>query len=221
VPEETRDALFEGVERPTLGTDTASWPEVTQVVIERVCGELGEAKTGELLGDGLRYLEDAWFADAKADYEKCKSFDEFLAHKGAHLIGELQKHLDESTLYFTQPVTQAVIDYVESQPEIRQGVREGNIMYETKIPYMTVEYLEEADAQKRRYLYCHCSWVRESLNTDAVQVPPVFCNCSAGFHKKYWEVVLGQPLKAEVLETVLAGGERCRFAIHLPEDVVE
>ena len=50
-------------------------------------------------------------------------------------------------------------------------------------------------------------------------VPPVFCNCSAAFSKKPWEVIFGQPLKAEVLETILQGDSRCRFAIHLPEGV--
>ena len=78
----------------------------------------------------------------------------------------------------------------------------------------------EEDPQKKRYLACHCPWARESLNREDVDVPPVFCNCSAGFHKKYWEVVLDQPLKAEVIETVLSGAEVCRFAIYLPDEVV-
>jgi predicted hydrocarbon binding protein len=47
-----------------------------------------------------------------------------------------------------------------------------------------------------------------------------FCNCSAGFHKKPFEVAFGQPVKVEVLESVLLGGERCRFAIHLPEEAI-
>jgi hypothetical protein len=46
-----------------------------------------------------------------------------------------------------------------------------------------------------------------------------FCRCSAGFHKKPWEVIFDQKLEAEVLESVLQGDMRCRFAIHLPVSV--
>jgi hypothetical protein len=137
--------------------------------------------------------------------------------KGDDFIDQLEKIKQEDGFYFNQKITDEVIQYVESNPEIRQGVREGNILYETKIPYMTIEYLAETDEDMRRYYYCHCPWVRESLRMDDVEVSPTFCNCSAGFHKKYYEVVLDQPLKAEVLETVLAGDLWCRFAIHLPE----
>jgi hypothetical protein len=53
-----------------------------------------------------------------------------------------------------------------------------------------------------------------------VRVSPTFCQCSAGFHKKSWEVIFGRPLKAEVVETVLAGDAWCKFAVHLPEEVL-
>jgi predicted hydrocarbon binding protein len=44
----------------------------------------------------------------------------------------------------------------------------------------------------------------------------MFCHCSAGFHKKPWEAALGQKIQVDVLESVLAEADRCRFAIHLP-----
>jgi hypothetical protein len=37
----------------------------------------------------------------------------------------------------------------------------------------------------------------------------------AGFHKKPWEVIFGRTIQADVLESVLQGDMRCRFAIHL------
>jgi hypothetical protein len=113
-----------------------------------------------------------------------------------------------------------VIDFVERTPEIRQGVREGNVLYEVKIPYMTVEYLAETDERLKRYYYCHCPWVRESLNEGDVSVSPTFCLCSAGFHKKSWEVIFEQPLRAEIVETVLKGDPWCKIAIHLPEEAL-
>ncbi len=55
--------------------------------------------------------------------------------------------------------------------------------------------------------------------TESADVPPVWCNCSAAFVKKPYEVIFGQPLKAEILETVLTGGRWCRFVIHLPAGI--
>jgi hypothetical protein len=70
---------------------------------------------------------------------------------------------------------------------------------------MAREYLAETDERMKRYYYCHCPWVRESLRAGDVRVSPTFCHCSAGFTKKYWEVVLDQPLEAEIVESVLQG----------------
>ena len=136
------------------------------------------------------------------------------------VIAELEKLRDEDKLYFTQEITDEVIGYVKGHPEISGGVRDENIIYETKIPYMAKEYLPETDERMKRYYYCHCAWVRESLRTGDVNVSPTFCYCSAGFHKRPYEVIFGQPLRAEVIDTVLDGGTCCRFAIHLPEDSV-
>ena len=98
-------------------------------------------------------------------------------------------------------------------------MRVGNVLYEAKIPYMAREYLAETDAQLRVTYYCHCPWARESLHQDEAKVSATFCNCSAAFHRKPYEVIFGRKLEVEVLETVLAGDPWCRFAIHLPEDV--
>jgi hypothetical protein len=84
---------------------------------------------------------------------------------------------------------------------------------------MTKEYLAETDEQMRRYYYCHCPWVKEALKTDDARIPPTFCSCSAGFHKKRWEVIFDQPLRAEIVESVLKGDMWCQIAIHLPAGV--
>jgi hypothetical protein len=84
---------------------------------------------------------------------------------------------------------------------------------------MTREFLAAVDKRLKRYYYCHCPWVKEALKDGDSGISPVFCNCSAGFHKKRWEVLLEQPLKAEVVESILKGDDWCKFAIHLPEDL--
>jgi hypothetical protein len=141
--------------------------------------------------------------------------------KGEEFIAQLERLREDSRLYFTQPITGEVIEFVQAHPEIRQGVREGNVLYEAKIPYMAQKYLHEADERLKRYYYCHCPWVRESLKEGDVAVSPTFCLCSAGFHKKAWEVIFEQPLRAEIVETVLQGDPWCKIAIHLPERALE
>ena len=94
------------------------------------------------------------------------------------------------------------------------------MLYEVKIPYMTLEYLAETDERLRRYYYCHCPWVRESLKEGDVSVSPTFCLCSAGFHKKSWEVIFEQPLEAEIVQTALKGDPWCKIAIYLPEEAL-
>jgi hypothetical protein len=59
------------------------------------------------------------------------------------------------------------------------------------------------------------------LKEEDQPVDPVFCNCSGGYYKNYWEAVLGQPVKVDLLESVIQGDHVCKFALHLPKEIVE
>jgi hypothetical protein len=218
--EAKRDQVFEGIDLPPYGSPTAEKPSVTQAVMEGLNKKLDEETCQEIFANTLRYLEDEWFLDSREKYQACQDFDEFLKKKGDEFLAELEKIKEEGGLFFTQEITQEVLDYVRSHPEIYQGVREGDILYEVKIPYKTKEFLAESDPELKRYYYCHCPWVRESLLTEDVEINPDFCKCSAGFHKKPWEVIFDQHLEAEVVESVLKGDPWCKFAIHLPKEVL-
>jgi hypothetical protein len=216
--EEVRDAVFAEVELPPLGTPSAKKPAITQKVMSRF-EELVDAEVGDrILSACLRSLPDDFHSEARQQYLDSDNLQAFLQAKGDALIAELEELRDSGALYFTQPITDEVIDYVNCMPEIRQGLLDGDVIYEAKIPYMTVEYLKETDKQKKRYYYCHCPWVRESIPAGDVQVSPNFCKCSAGFHAKFWEAAFGQPLKVDVVESVLQGDEWCKFVIHLPQE---
>jgi hypothetical protein len=97
------------------------------------------------------------------------------------------------------------------------GVRQGNSIVATKIPKSgnLLAYMAETDPVKKRQYYCHCPRVRDALRISE-SLSPTYCNCGAGFYKGIWEVILQQSVEVDVLETVLAGGQVCRFAIHLP-----
>jgi hypothetical protein len=221
VGEQVRDEVFAGISLPPLGTPSSDKPRITQAVMERLEHLVDPETCRQVLSSGLRDLEDEWYLEERTKYREGGSIDAYLARSGQEFIAQLEQIRDEGGLYFTQPITDEVIEFVQSHPEIRQGVREGNVLYEAKIPYMAQEYLHEPDERLKRYYYCHCPWVRESLKEGDVAVSPTFCLCSAGFHKKVWEVIFEQPIQAEIVETVLKGDPWCKIAIHLPEQALD
>jgi hypothetical protein len=214
---ERRDEIFEGVELPELGLPNPEKVAITRKVMPRLVEIADPLECEEILSDSLRDLEDSWHADDKKLYEECDSFDEFLDKSAQNFIALLEKLRDEGKPFFTQFITNEVVEYVRDEPLIARGVREGDILYEVKIPHQTSEFLAASDPVEKRYHYCHCPWVKESLKNGASDIPGTFCNCSGGFHKKRWEVIFGQKLKAEVIESVLQGDDWCKIAIHLPE----
>lgn len=101
------------------------------------------------------------------------------------------------------------------------GVREGNRIIATKIPksgYLA-EYFQSGDPAEKRKLYCHCPRVRDGVGDDP-QLPREYCYCGAGFYQGIWETVLREPIRVEVLESVMDGGDVCTIAVHLPESII-
>ena len=215
--EARRDEIFRGLKLPRLGTPCTERPAFTQAFMERLETRVGAARVRKLLSGGLRRIPDEEYFSTRLKYLECKSIGEYLDRRGAEFVAELERIKSEGGLYFNQEITDEVIDFVKTNPEIRQGVVKDGVFYETKIPYMAKEYLAEKDPRMKRYYYCHCPWVRESIRLGNAQVPPLFCHCSLGFTKQPWQVIFGRQLEGEVLETVLAGGLVCRFAVKLPE----
>ena len=148
------------------------------------------------------------------------SIDDFLENRHKEYVDSLQRHMEEKTLYFTQEIDEEVLEYVRNTPTCQSGVREGDVIHVTKIPYMAKKYLHEKDPKKKRYYYCHCPWVREAI-LSGVKISPNFCYCSAGFEKRPWDVIFDQPVKADVVETVLKGDPICKFAIHVPKEFLK
>ncbi len=217
---EQRDRIFAGIERPSIGTSSLQKTRTMQVVMDRIEQFIDPCTLKQLLSDCLRDLGIDHHLEDKKRYEETGDIDKFLEMKRQEFIQYLQGIKDRNELYFTQDITDEVIAFVKDNPEVAQGVRVGNLLYITKIPYMTQKYLVEKDEEKKRYYYCHCPWARESLKHGEKTVTATFCHCSAGFVKKPWEDILGQKLKVDIVESILQGDLRCRFAIHLPQEIL-
>ncbi len=219
--EEVRNKVFGEVKVPPLGLSPSLKPEITKKLVKKLIEELGTSQCEAFLANGLRdkYIES--YKAPRERYLRSKNIDEFLKIQKEEFIKNLTKHMEEESLFFTQEITPEVIEYIRSQKGMTEaGIREGDKVYMTKIPYDTKKYLAETDPKKKKYHYCHCPWMREALLKEEKPVDPIWCNCSGGYYKNFWEAVLDQPVKIELLESVLKGDEVCKFVLHLPSIIL-
>lgn len=86
---------------------------------------------------------------------------------------------------------------------LNQSPSGDNVTYDRERGIVTVMGPERND--------CWCPLI--SLRT---RTPKVACNCSLGWHQRTWETIFGQPVKVELVESVLRGGKRCIFKIRVP-----
>ena len=219
VSQELRDYVFRGIEIPPLGISPLEKPEYTKKLVSRLEERLGTEECAKFLNHGLR---DRYEESRKPDREKflkSENVDDFLEQKHKVFVATLEKHHKDGTLFFTQEITKEVLEYVKADPYIESGVCEGEKIIVKKIPHMAKEYLAERDPRKKQYYYCHCPWVKEAFKESDRPLSPVFCNCSAGFYRAYWEIVFDQPVRVDVLQSLLNGDPICKFAVYLPENV--
>jgi hypothetical protein len=211
-----QDEVFAGLGVAPYGTPSPAKPAYLQPVIERIRARLGEKECSDFLSVCLRDLPDDHYLLEREKLEDAGGIDAYLRQRKGAFLNRLEACEREGRLFFAQRITPEVLDLVRRDPEMGGGRREGSIIYETKVPYMTAQYLAETDSVMKRYLSCHCPWARDAIKSGGPPVAAAFCYCSAGFHKKPWEVIFGRPLRVDVMESALRGDLRCRFAIHLP-----
>lgn len=214
--EAVRDEVFAGIGVSPLGIPNTEKPRFMFPVIERLVAKVGQKKVEKLLSACLRDLPDEYYKNERRKFLRAKDIDDYIAKRHRAFVRTLRKCQGQGELFFSQEVTDEVVEYVKQNAEIESGVRDGKILYVSKIPYNTKQFLVETDPTMKRYYACHCPWAREAIKNGSVKPNSIFCNCSGGFSKKSWEVIFRQTLDVEVLESALQGDMRCRFAIHLP-----
>jgi predicted hydrocarbon binding protein len=82
------------------------------------------------------------------------------------------------------------------------GVKEGEIEYKA---------LDEKTISGHFYR-CFCGQVKQSTIPFSSLV---YCQCSAEFHKQYFEAALEREVQVEITQSILNGAEHCEFLIHL------
>lgn len=212
--EEKAQEVFLGLVEPPLGTAEEKRPQFICELMERMQTHFDSDSVQTILAGNNHGLSPQSQVIEKKAYEAAPSLDEYLKQRHARKVKQLQKHCDTGEVWFEQIITQEVVDFVAANQEILSAVREGNLLYVTKIPYDTVKYLAAKDKKSRRYYACHCPFVRESM-LSGEKVSPEWCYCSGGFAKFPFEQILGKELKVKMLKSPLAGDDICRFAINL------
>jgi len=212
------DKVLGGYEPPPIGTPAKLMPRATEEFMGRVESGIGEDATRDFLMFNCPHVSPpVHYAEERKMLRASKNIDEYLRKRRRKSVEELEGHMKNKTLFFTQEINQEVLDFVRSEPEIEGGVRKGNMIYFTKIPYMTIDYLREEDPKMKRYHYCHCPLAREAILTGET-VSRNLCYCSAGYVKRPFEVAFGKNLRAEIKKSVLWGDSECRFAIEIPKE---
>jgi hypothetical protein len=217
VGEEARARIFEGVETPPPGTTPEELPWPTKRLMDRLVEELPPEVYRRVLAGNHHGIPLESFDGFKKLFKESENIDEFLKKKHEGMIEELEEHLAEGRIWYEQEITPRVVEFVRGNQEVLGGVRRGNKIYFTKIPYDPDAFLGETDPLMKRYYACHCTLARATILTGEPEIDPEWCYCSAGYGKTPYDVIFGVETEVEMLENVLAGDPRCRFAVKIPE----
>ncbi|HWR12696.1 MAG TPA: hypothetical protein VN445_12805 [Rectinemataceae bacterium] len=217
----TRDRVMARVVIPPEGSPPEAYPEATARFVRRLANELGEGAAGKVLAWNVHGIPPEAFAGERARFLELGSIDVWLADYHRRQVEILNRHAEDGTLWFEQKITRAVVDFVRDRQEIMSGVRNGDRIFMTKIPYDPDRYLATSDPLERRRLACHCPLAVSSITEKGAAVPPLWCACSAGYTKFRFDIVFGEETEAAVVNSVLAGDEVCRFAIKIPASLAK
>ncbi|MCW3977187.1 MAG: hypothetical protein NWE77_04570 [Candidatus Bathyarchaeota archaeon] len=218
VGEETRRKVFHGFELPPLGSPPEDYVKLTQTIMNRLEAELPRETCRKILTWNYHKVPTEAFKEKKERFEKADSIDEYLKDEHARFVEELTGFMKEKQIWYEQEITPEVLEFVRGNQEICTGVRRGDRIYATKIPYAPKQYLKENDPTLKRYYACHCPLARSAIRDGKPKISPTFCYCSGGYEKLGFDVIFGESVEVELLESALKGDMRCRFAIKIPRD---
>ncbi len=212
----TADRVLAGLVFPPTGAAPEAYPAATTGFVTALVHELGTERAERVLDWNVHGIPASAFAPERERLLELGSVDAWLRDYHERQVAELARHATDGTLWYEQKITGAVVEFVRSHPEIQGGVRVGDTIFVTKIPYDPDRYLRETDPLEKRRLACHCPLAASSITEKGAGVPAMWCACSAGYTKFLFDVVFSEPTKAIVVSSVLAGDPVCRFAIQVP-----
>lgn len=213
----TKTNIIKELKLPEFGRSSDDLPKSTEAFMNVLQKHLDKASCDKILAGNNHRIPPESFNSEKEYYNKSLSLKDYLSERHQRKVQELQDHLDQNKVWFEQIITKEAIDFVKNNQEILSGVLDNDKLYITKIPYDIKNFIEAKDATLKKYYACHCTFVRENIKNNTADIPKEWCNCSAGFAKFPFEVILDQPLNVSLLNTPLDGDNFCRFEIDLTD----
>jgi hypothetical protein len=214
--EAIRSRVVSGIAFPVPGSPPRAYAAPTAAFVAALERELGAGAAHRVLAWNVHGIPPEAFAGERALFLAAPSIQAWLDGYHARQVAVLEAHAADGSLWFEQRITRRVVEFVRESPEVLGGVVEGGRVLMTKIPYDPDRFLGSGDPLERRRLACHCPLAASSITESGAGVPSPWCSCSAGFEKFLLDVAFGEETRAEVLESVLGGSERCRFAVTIP-----
>jgi hypothetical protein len=159
----------------------------------------------------------AWARQEFLKYENIDAFADAIRKEQNEI---LRGFLERGESFYGQPIDQGVFDFVMSLDDLFYGRRSGDTITATAIPFRVRDYLDATDPVRKRYSACHCPFARESILREGQTVSQTICFCSLGHTKIFWEAALDTLLEGDVLMSALGGDSTCRFAVHLPDEIL-
>jgi len=210
-----KDSVFAGLDLPPLGAPPEQYVPLTAILMERLRASLPPDMVRQVLAYNHHGIPASSFDRHKHWFRELQSLDAFLKKVHDEAVADLEEHARSGEIWFEQAITPEVVEFVRANQEILSAIHDGDRLYITKIPYATPEFLQERDPRRKRHYACHCPLARESILMSDLEIPPDWCYCSGGFQKLMFDVVFAQDHDVELLESVLRGDMRCRFAIKI------
>lgn len=215
---EIRQQAFKDIKAPPAGTPPEAVVETTARLMKQLTETMPQQKCNHALAGNAHRIPKEAFEKEPDRLKELGSLDAYLKDFHSRQVATLEEHARTGKVWFEQIITPEVVEYVRTHPEVLGGMRDGSKIYVTKIPYVADKWIEEQDPQKRRYLACHCPLAREAVRNGPADIPREWCYCSGGFAKFRFDVLFDQETEVELIETVLDGGNVCRFAVTIPEE---
>jgi len=144
------------------------------------------------------------------DLEALKWKMDFMRKRFAKLVGILDANLDENSRkkVFESLGRECARMFVDITGPYKGRPKE--FLEEIKKRWAKETTYDEAKGMIRvvdRSDHCTCALVDEKLT------PPAFCDCTLGWQKETYSMILGEAVDAELEESVLRGGKRCVFRV--------
>jgi predicted hydrocarbon binding protein len=74
---------------------------------------------------------------------------------------------------------------------------------------------KEKDYHIILYDKCYCGMVKKTKQP----IPKIFCNCSRGYLKDFFEGVFEKEIQLEIIDTVINGANECTFRLLIPNEI--